>query len=400
MKNTIFYFIIFPFLGFINALRNYTSDWAKPTIIAFVAFFGLTMIKSDAADSSRYVQNLEMMYNNNKDFDTIQTSLYSQEGGQADIYVTLVTFIFSLFTDNGNLLFMFFGLVFGYFYANNIGLVLDQSKGKLSWEKVLLIVTFSLVIGFWTLNGVRMWTAAHIFFYGSFLYFFHNKKKGLVIAAASMLVHFSFVLPIALLLIYSVVKVNIRIFFFLYFASFFIVELNVSFIKIFLENNMPEFILPRVKSYFNEEYIETSNDVFQQTNWYIIYFQKMLSYFNLIFITILFFKIKNYMAASHKKLLGFSLFFLTVANITSLLPSGGRFLIVAFLFSSAAFFIIVATTKDSFIPYSIKIISPLLIVFCIVSIRTSMDFISIMTLTNPIIAMFTNIDVPLIDFIK
>ena len=107
MKNAFFYFILFPFFGLINAIRHYRSSWAKPTMIAFVAFFGLSMVKSDTADSTRYVQNLEMMYNSNKDFETIQNGFYSGEGGQADVYVTLVTFIFSLFTDNGNLLFMF-----------------------------------------------------------------------------------------------------------------------------------------------------------------------------------------------------------------------------------------------------------------------------------------------------
>ena len=400
MKNTFFYFIIFPFVGFINAIRNYRSDWAKPTIIAFIAFFGLTMVKSDGADSSRYITNLEFMYNGNKDFDTIQNSFYTQEGGQADIYVTLVTFFFSLFTDNGNLLFMFFGLVFGYFYTNNIWLVLKESSGKLSWEKVVLIFTFSMIIGFWSVNGVRMWTAAHIFFYGGFIYLFHNNKKGLVIAAASILVHFSFVLPVALLLVYSVVRLNFRLLYVFYIASFFIVELNVGFIKSFLESNMPDFILPRVKSYLSDEYIEGSNDAFQQANWYIIYFQKMLSYFNLVFITILFFRLKNERAVAVKRLIGFALLFLTVANITSLLPSGGRFLNVAFLFSLAAIFITVANTKDAFIPKSIKMLSPLLIVFCIVSIRSSMDFINIITLTNPIVAMFTNINIPLIDFIK
>ena len=95
MKNAFFYFILFPFFGLINAIRHYRSSWAKPTMIAFVAFFGLSMVKSDTADSTRYVQNLEMMYNSNKDFETIQNGFYSGEGGQADVYVTVLTFIFS-----------------------------------------------------------------------------------------------------------------------------------------------------------------------------------------------------------------------------------------------------------------------------------------------------------------
>lgn len=398
MKNAIFYFIMFPFLGLVNAIRNYRSSWAKPTMIAFVAFFGMSMVKSDTVDSTRYVQNLEIMYNSNKDFETIQASFYSGEGGQADVYVTLVTFIFSLFTDNGNILFLFFGLVFGYFYANNIWLVLTQSKGKLQWEQHLLLAAFSLVIGFWNINGVRMWTAAHIFFYGGFLYLFQDKKKGMFIAACSMLVHFSFILPVFLLISYALVRINFRFLYIFYIASFFIAELNIDFIRTTLENNLPEFMLPKVKTYFNDDYLEGYEEVAVAVNWYVLYYKKILTYFTVIFISIIFFKTNP--SAQTRKLLGFSLLFLSVANILSLLPSGARFLNVAFLFSLATSFIIYSNVKDVFISRSVRLLSPLLILFCIISVRLSLDYFNVTTLTNPIVVLMTDINQPLIDFIK
>jgi hypothetical protein len=398
MKNAFFYFILFPFLGFVNAIRHYRSSWAKPTMIAFVAFFGLSMVKSDTVDSTRYVQNLEVMYNSNKDFDTIQNGFYSGEGGQADVYVTLITFIFSLFTDNGNILFMFFGLVFGYFYANNIWLVLTQSKGKLHWEQHLLLAAFSMIIGFWTINGVRMWTAAHVFFFGGFLYLFQDRKKGLLIAASSILIHFSFVLPVFFLLAYSLVRLNFRFLYIFYIASFFIAELNVDFIRTTLESNLPDFMLPKVKTYLNEDYLEGYEEVSGAVNWYVLYYKKILTYFTVIFISIIFFKAN--ISAQTRKLLGFSLLFLSVANILSLLPSGARFLNVAFLFSLATSFIIVSNSKEIIIAKSVKFLSPLLILFCIISIRLSLDYFNVTTLTNPIIVMLTNINQPLIDLIK
>uniref|UniRef100_UPI0025DC30AA EpsG family protein n=1 Tax=Flavobacterium sp. TaxID=239 RepID=UPI0025DC30AA len=398
MKNAFFYFIMFPFLGFINAIKNYRSSWAKPTIIAFVAFFGLSMVKSDTVDSARYIQNLEVMYDSNKDYETIQNSLYTQEGGQVDIYVILVTFIFSIFTDNGNILFLFFGLVFGYFYANNIWSVLNQSKGKLSWEQYLLIACFSLVVGFWTVNGVRMWTAAHVFFYGGFLYLFHNKKKGLLIAATSILFHFSFVIPVVLLIAYSLVRLNFRFLYIFYIASFFIAELNVDFIRNMLETNLPDFLLPKVKTYFNEDYIEGYEKIGVAANWYILYYKKILTYFTVIFISILFFK--GNLTSKTRNLLGFSLLFLAIANILSLLPSGGRFLNVAFLFSLATSFIVVTNSKESIIGKSARLFSPLLVLFCIISIRLSFDYFNVTTLTNPIVVFLTNVNQPLIDLFK
>ena len=147
MKNAFFYFIIFPFLGFFQALKNYRSSWAKPSVIAFVAFFGLTMVKSETVDSSRYIHKLEGMYASNKSFDDIKASLYSDEGGQADIYVAIVTyFVYGL--PIVETFFPDLWINIRLFYANNIWLVLDQSKGKLSKEQYLLLAAFALIIGF------------------------------------------------------------------------------------------------------------------------------------------------------------------------------------------------------------------------------------------------------------
>lgn len=398
MKNAFFYFIICPFLGFVQALKNYRSSWAKPTVIAFVAFFGLSMVKNDTIDSSRYINKLEEMYTSNKSFDDVKNSLYSDEGGQTDIYVTVVTYFISWFTDSGNFLFLIYGLIFGYFYANNIWLVLDQSKGKLSREEYLLLASFALIIGFWTLNAVRMWTAAHVFFYGSFTYLYLGKKKGLIIAASSLLIHFSFVLPIGLLIAYSLIRLNFRFLYFFYIASFFIAELNIGFILTTLEANLPAFIQPKVKSYFNEEYIEGYEQIATTVNWYIIYYKKLITYFNVVFMSILFFRAD--LSPQTKKLLGFSLLFLGVANIVSLLPSGGRFLNVAFLFSLAFSFIVLANNKVPIITKSVRYLSPLLILFVIISIRMSFDYFSLTTLTNPIIAMFADVKVSLMDLIR
>ena len=398
MKNAFFYFIFCPFIGFIQAIKNYRSSWAKPTIIAFVAFFGLSMVKNDTVDSSRYIQKLEVMHASNKSFENLQASFYDETDGQADIYVPLVTYLFSLFTVNGNLLFLFYGLVFGYFYANNIWLVLGESQGRLRWEQFLLLATFSMIIGFWDVNGVRMHTAAHVFFYGSFIYLYHNKKKGLLIAACSMLVHFSFILPFGLLVLYSLVRLNYRFLYFFYVASFFIAELNVPIIRTTLESYAPGFLLPKVTTYLSDGYIEVITDEYSNANWYAVYYLKILSYFNLIFVSILFFKAKLSLPSS--KLLGFSLFFLAVANIASLLPSGSRFLAVALLFSIALLFIEVAKNSEPVLTKNVKKLSIILVFFCIVSIRILFNYFNLTTLTNPIVVAFTNINVPLIDLIK
>lgn len=398
MKNTFFYFFLCPFLGLIQAVKNYRSSWAKSTIIAFVAFFGMSMVKSEGADSSRYIQKLEDMYVSNKSFENLKNSFYNQEDGQTDIYVPVVTFLFSLFTNNANLLFLFYGLIFGYFYVNNIWLVLEESKGKLPWEQFLLLATFSMIIGFWDVNGVRMHTAAHVLFYGSFIYLYHKKKKGLLIAASSILIHFSFLLPFGILVLYSLVQLNYRLLYIFYLFSFFIVELNVPIIRTTLETYAPGFLLPKVSTYLNDGYVEVVTKQYADANWYALYYVKILSYFNLFFVSLLVFKVE--LSLTSKRLLGFSLLFLGVANVVSLLPSGSRFINIALLFSIALSFIELANATKSILTKSIKILSPVLLFFCIVSIRVLFNYFNLTTFTNPIVVFFTDINLPLIDLIK
>lgn len=398
MRTALIYFFVCPFIGFINAIINYRSSWAKHTVIAFVAFFGFSMLKSDAVDSARYIDNLEQMHKSKLTLDNITESFYSNEDGQVDIYVPIMTFIFSRFTDDGDLFFLLLGLIYGYFYANNIWLVLNESKGKLNLLQFLALATFSLTIGFWELNGVRMWTAAHVFFNGAFLLLYHDKKKGLFIAAAAAFVHFSFFLPLVLLLIFTRFKLNYRFLYIFYVASFFVVQLDFVFVKSFLESNLPEFLQPRVKSYLGDEYVETITETLNNTNWYIFYLYDFLSYYLSIFVSILFFKADVNILT--RKLLAFSMFFLGTANLLSLLPSGSRFLLVGFTFAFATCFITMSQTKTPVVKNAAKILSPLLVLFCIVSIRISLDFFNITTLTNPFIVIFTDISQPLIDFIR
>ena len=61
---------------------------------------------------------------------------------------------------------------------------------------VIYFAVFVIVLGFWKISGFRMWTAAHIFFFGASQYFLDNKKSGILIAAVSVLFHFSYMFPV------------------------------------------------------------------------------------------------------------------------------------------------------------------------------------------------------------
>jgi hypothetical protein len=404
LKNNFVLFLFSPFIGFVQAIKHHNERWAKNSVWLFVIFYGYTMCRPEIMDSSRYVSKLKELYNTPLNWDVFIANFYSEESNTVDIYQPLLTYILSLFTDNGNILFAVFGILFGYFYSRNIWLLLDYSKNqRMTRVMIAILVTFSCVIGFWNLNGVRMWTAAHMFFYGAFLLLVHGNRKGAIIAILSILVHFSFVLPVGILFLFYFIKIPWRILYFFFIASFFISTLNIEAVRTQIENIVPDFLTPRVKSYTSEEYVETITDANSNANWYINYFSSSISWFLMLLFTVIYFsKIKQTTySKSFYNLFGFSLLFMTVGNITSLVPSGSRYLLVAQLFGMALIYLYYVIYNEKEFKKWVLFLSPLLLFFIIISIRVSFDTISIMTiLTNPILATIIDLPIPLIDLIK
>lgn len=407
MKNAFFYFIVFPFYGLIQAIKNYKLSWAKNMVWLFVVFYGYTMFRPEFVDSTRYVQKLIDIHNNPRTWDTFVLSFYSvDEEGQAsvDVYESLMTNFVSLFTNNGNVLFAFFGLVFGYFYSRNIWFLLDEIKEpKLSNVFLLLVIAFACVIGFWDLNGVRMWTAAHVFFYGVYVVFRKKNIKGIFFVLGSVLIHFSFFLPITLFLFYIVIRLPFKWAYILFIASFFLNSLNASVVGSFLEGVLPDVLLPRVKNYTSDEYVEVIGTLNQGANWYVQYFGMALNYVIAFLMTAIYFsKDKAYLKEqSFTHLMNFSLLLLTIGNLLSSVPSGSRYLLIAQLFGLAVLILFFIHFYSKSYQKAVYLCSPFLLFFIIVSIRKSFDTVSVMTLfTNPVIATLIDLPIPLIDLIK
>lgn len=407
MKNALFYFIVFPFYGLIQAIKNYQLPWAKNMVWLFVVFYGYTMFRPEFADSTRYVQSLVNMYNNPRTWDAFILSFYSvDEDNQAtvDIYQPLMTNFVSLFTDNGNILYAFFGLVYGFFFSRNIWFLIDEFKEQLQSKLIfILLIAFTSVIGFWELNGVRMWTAAQVFFYGAFLFLYQKKTKGMYFVLASVLIHFSFFLPVGLFLIYTIFRLPFKIMYIFFIASFFMSFFNVTTVSTFLTGVLPEVLLPRVKSYTNEEYIEGYEAFNQGGNWYILYFGKVLNYTIAFLITVIYFA-KNQSYLKDKfftRFASFSIFLLGASNLLSSLPSGERYLILAQFFGVAV--TVLFFTKYYSLNYkkAVAVVSPFLLFFIIISLRKSFDTVSVMTVfTNPFLASIIDTPIALIDLIK
>jgi hypothetical protein len=401
------FWLIWPFGALISAIKNFRNPISKTIFILFCLYFGFVFIVStdllNGADSARYVQSLVQMHNDPLSFENFRSILYNKETNMVDIYQPFVTWFISLFTGNPKILFAVFAFVFGWFYANNLWIILKRIKHKISFSLFIFLLTFMLINPIWNINGVRMYTAAQIFVYGCLLYFLDGNKKGLIWSASSIIVHFSFLFPLALLFLFFILPKKLPVFFIFFILTSFVTEVNmVQFRKTL--NVLPEVFQPRVKSYTNKAYVMRIKNENEKKALHVKIADNALKYTLYTLLIVVFFAFyRNFRQNQILYILFcFSLFIFGWAQLASLIPSGGRFLNIAYSFSIV---FLILFFKENIIPYFInyfKILAlPLLLFYCIFSIRVGFDYMGLSVIIgNPIFALLINDTTPMIEFVK
>lgn len=412
LKHILILWLISPLLSLYFSLKDIRNPKILPAFVLFSFFFGLSFVVPEnvagSADAARYAEELRLLNNSSFGLTEISNYLYNPETKKIDIYQPLTTWLISLFTDSPRWLFAVFGLVFGWFWFRNIQLVIKYAPHKMDWALVTLFILFALTNPIWQINGVRMWTAAQIFAYGVFLLFLAKRKSGYYYCAASILVHFSFIIPFALLLAYHLIpNKNTKVFFLLYVGSFTVNELNIETIRQYFEM-LPDVFQSR-KGYLNEAYVERFMEGRASggsTGWHVLLSRKIQTYFFflstvLIYIELQFRQIK--ISRLFRGIFNLALFFSAFANIASNLPSGGRFYVIANTIMIVAFILFYSERVNnlSFYRTALKVAMPFLLFLIIFKIRVGFDYMGVVTiLGNPIIAVFAPNEIPLIDFVK
>ncbi len=397
-------FFIWPVAALITSIKNYRENWAKNGVWLFVIFFGFTFIPQEGQDSMRYIEYFKEFHDSEKNIYLLSKVLYAEGTNYVDIFQPLITFLVAKITGDQRILFAVYGFIFGFFYSRNIWYFINKTESDLTFHSKIFIITFILIVPFWYINGVRFWSAAHIFLFGALKYLFERNRKGIWISFLSILMHFSFIFPVLIILFYNFLGNRTTIYFLLFMISIFISEINIPLIREVLLSITPEVFHPRIESYTLDQYIEIVATRKTGLNWYAIWYLKALNTIIYVFILIVFFKGKNiyYQNKELNNLFSFFLLFGGIARILSQIPSVGRFVNVSNLFSAGFLFLYFYHNKNEMISKHILIVFlPVFFLFYIVSFRIGFDNIGLFTLiTNPFIAPFIDNNIALIDLIK
>lgn len=254
---------ILPFLGLVMSLFFYKRKWSKHLFVLFCTYFGYTFIIPSSKlldspyDSEFYATVLVDYYNTQISFNIFLNGLFTIETSQTDLYQPFVTWFVSRFTDNYNVLFAIFGLIFGLFYSRILWFILDRLNYKITGFALTLLLMIMLINPIWNINGVRMWTAMEVYIYGVILFFFQNKKKGMLFMFLSILFHLSFLIPFVFFLLFWLIPNGKRtVLFYLYLGTLFITNLPISFLNE-ISLFFPDFIGNRMAAYTNAAYALT-----------------------------------------------------------------------------------------------------------------------------------------------
>lgn len=413
-KDHWYLFLLFPFLAGVVAIKNYKASWAKNIIWAFIVFYGFTISISNesskndkTADINRYAMQVRDLYKTDLKFQDI-VKLY-KDNEDIDILKLTIAIVISRVTDSPQVLAGVFGLIFGFFFSRNIWFVIERINGKMKPVVLLLLIAYVLVDPFWNINGFRFHTATQVFIYGLLPFIFEGKKKGIFTSALSILVHFSFMLPLGILILYSFFGNRTMIYFIFFLASIVNSGINIEALNNFISENVPGAVADRTATYRNEEKVDEFRSGIEDpdatpVNWYMRLYTMALQWPLIVFLSILFFKRKK-MALVNKRFmssLSFTLLFFGVANIMASLPSGGRFLAIATLSAlPLIIFYIQDIPNEKYLTNKVMIASPALLLFIIVSIRIGFLTISVNTLIgNPLVVIFTEYNIALDELIK
>lgn len=328
-------FIIWPFLSFLMAVSNFRQKEARRIIYIFFIYYGLTYyIYWWGIDAFVYAYRLEA---NAKlpfsRFFEIVGGLYSDTS--VDIIEPLISFIVSRFTDSYPYLFAVYAAFFGFFYIKSINLVHPRILDNSNWNTKIFMFFFAVILPITSINAFRMWTAAWVFFFGAYHVILFRDYRFFLLSLGACLVHWSFLLANAVLVIYFIAGNRNFIYAPLALVSFVMPNLLVPVFSS-LSMGLGGSLGNRYSGYTNEDYSSLYYESWEQASWYLTLGKDLIFYFLVImlFVILLFYR-DMMQEKSEKNLLSFLFLFLAFVNFGVALPNfAHRFKIVFMIFAT------------------------------------------------------------------
>lgn len=356
---------------------NFDQKEARKVIYFFLIYYGLTFVNNDpGVDAYRYALNLQanalLPFS---DFSKVLSGLNSDT--TVDFFEPFISFILSRITNHHSIYFAVWAIIFGFFYLKSIQLLYERLKNNVGWNSMIVFIFFILILPITFISGVRMWTAAWIFFYGAYHVVLDRNPRFLLVTMSACLVHWSFLSVNAVLLVYYLLGNRNVIYVPLALLSFYLPHLLTPFLRV-LSLRLGGAYQARFSSYSSEGYILTVNESSAQDAWFMTIGSDLVFYFLIIAIAAI--QLLNRQLVQDRRernLFSFLMLFLAFVNFAMPIPSfGGRFQRVFFLFATLyVFMYFIKTDKQKLDPLLVLGLFPMLL-YAAINLRRGSESIS------------------------
>ena len=399
--------LIAPFIALCVSLAHPRDLATRNVVWLFVIFYGAVFFiaPESGSDSVRYAVYLEQMHAPGFGLKDLIGEFFAEGSRLQDVYQPLLTFFVSVFTDRHWLLFASFGVLLGYVFSRNIWFLIDRTPRNAHLAAWLFIIAFAFHqdIGS-SINGVRMWTALHVFLFG-FLYFYESGKRIYLLGMLlTPLIHYSFYLPIALLALFHFVKKYPLAVFAFFLVSFGNVIIDVGLVRQAI-NLIPLPLEMRASSYLagGEAAQRALNAGWGGGIWFLQLNRFFLEAFMIVTVSWFIWRGAYKSSPLIRNLLVFAMLSYGVINMLSHIPSLGRFYTIPQMMILAALVLFLGQTgKVKKVDRQLIMgLAPLLAINVALGLRFMLGFASIwLFIGNLLVAPFVDANVAAYDAIK
>ena len=378
--------VFLPFIAFLYSVYNIRNVRYHFIILVFSFLYGYSVYMY-SGDILGYNQTYtEMVHLNAGDFGKIIVSGYIPDKvtspsltvhGQPDIYATSMMFLVSRFTDNSRWFFAIVSLIYTAIFIKFLQEVLKELKWQGNFAQITFLSFLILIVPFYVgVTGIRFWTALFLFMLSLMKFIRTKQPKFILLSALSVLVHFSFFIPLAVLVLSLIIKVNRRIATFLIFIAvvFFALTDNSQVLNMVSSSSRffsESTIESRIEGYSSEDTLAQRQEAEAQGNWYArlrpkIIFYALLAAFLLEYFGILRWQTNEFL----ERLNSFYILFVIVVLFTYNFGSMGRFAYIFYLMTFVRYTVIagLSSRNGSSLMLSYALV-PILLLHIAVSFR-------------------------------
>lgn len=330
-------FLISPVFSFFYSFNRANTRSSYLVFFLTGALFGMafTIDSNGTTDTnhidSMYYKMIFEKYTNFTyyEFKEVLTSYLSFETGKKDIFFDILAFYISRISDNYHFLFMVIAIIFSYFCLKSFRFF--SSHPNFNNSTIILILTYLFFyIQLFNINGARFWLAAWIGIYCILQINIKRNNRYYLIMLLLPLIHGSYTLFLAVILLTSLFKHFDKIWSKLFYISIVFSNLATAFV-LYIGGNFSAYLPTFVQKYINIYADPGAVSQWTGFGWIPELFQLLqLLYLNLLtFILIR----SSYAIKSNpktKNLYLFLLVWITVFNFLSSIPSAGRYLALCY----------------------------------------------------------------------